>query len=202
MAAHGEETCKGDRVMKFSEIATRLNGVSTPIFGFSWEPPRSDVAAAREVITFLEDRGALYEPYIVENPQYVIVSILSIRAEMTRIMAPGGLNAELMSSLRTIRAACRRFTNTLDAHTEGNRLIVPPTVFGIEQMHDIGFNQALGQLRGVVGTEVAKIAAAHGLDVEDGLASILPIADEANDDEPTQVVVASPRQIFIDSPKD
>ncbi|GAB6986332.1 hypothetical protein [Nocardioides pyridinolyticus] len=45
-------------------------------------------------------------------------------------------------------------------------------------MHDIGFNQSLGELRGVVGVEVFKIAAAHGLDVEDGLANILPVADE------------------------
>lgn len=189
--------------MKFSEVASRLNGISTPIFGFSWQPPRSDVAAAREVVTFLEDRSALYEPYIVENPQYVIASILSIRAEMTRVMAPGGLNAELMSSLRTIRAACRKFTNTLGGRADGDRLIVPPTGFGVGHMHDIGFNQALGELRGVVGTEVAKIAAAHGLDVEDGLASILPIADdEAHDDEPTRVVVEPPRQPYVEPPED
>ena len=69
-------------------------------------------------------------------------------------------------------------------------------------MHDIGFNQALGELRGVVGTEVAKIAAAHGLDVEDGLASILPVADvEPHDAEPTDVVVEQPRQIYVDPPE-
>jgi hypothetical protein len=188
--------------MKFSEVATRLNGISTPIFGFSWQPPRSDVAAAREVITFLEDRAALYQPYIVENPQYVIASILSIRAEVTRVLAPGGLNTELMSSLRTIRAACRKFTNTLGARTDGNRLVVPPTAFGVGHMHDIGFNQALGELRGVVGTEVAKIAAAHGLDVEDGLASILPAADgDADDDGPTEVIIDSPGQLYVEPPQ-
>ena len=117
-------------------------------------------------------------------------------------MAPGGLNDELMSSLRTIRAACRKFTNSLGGHTVGSRLILPPTSFGMEYMHDAGFNQALGELRGVVGIEVAKIAAAHGLDVEDGLASILPVADDETSDGVTQVVIESPRQFYVEPPKD
>jgi hypothetical protein len=189
--------------MRFSEIAARLNGIETPVAGFSWQPPRSDVEAAREVIAFLEDRGALFEPQVVEDPRQVIASILSIRVEMTRIMAPGGLNAQLMSSLRTIRAACRKFTNTLGGHVTSGRLHLPATALGVEHLHDTGFNLALGEWRGVLGTEVAKIAAAHGLDVHDGLASILPVEDlePPDDDEPTDVVVEQPGQIYIDSPE-
>jgi hypothetical protein len=41
------------------------------------------------------------------------------------------------------------------------------------------FNGAVGELRGVFGVHVARLAASHGLDVEDELASILP---EASDD--------------------
>lgn len=165
--------------MKFSEIATRINGVSIPIFGVQWQPARSDVAAAREVITFLEDRRVLYNPYEVEVPEHVIASVIDIRREMTRSLAPGGLGQDLVGSLRMIRAACRKFMDSVgvgDSDSRG-KLYLPPTAFGVHHMHDIGFNQSLGELRGVVGVEVFKIAAAHGLDVEDGLAAILPAAD-------------------------
>ena len=159
-------------------MATRLNGVSIPFFGVSWEPPRSDVAAAREVITFLEDRRALYNPYEVEMADHVVLSIIDIRREMTRSLAAGGLGDELVGSLRTIRAACRKFMDSVGVADDRDRIHLPPTHFGMERMHDFQFNQSLGELRGVVGVEVLKIAAGFGLDVEDGLASILPAADE------------------------
>jgi len=37
------------------------------------------------------------------------------------------------------------------------------------------FNSALGELRGVFGVHLAQIAAKYGLDIEDDLASILPM---------------------------
>ena len=45
-------------------------------------------------------------------------------------------------------------------------------------MHDYWFGEALGELRAGVGLQVAIIAAAYGLDVEDDLASVLPQPDE------------------------
>jgi len=43
--------------MKFSEIANRLTGISTPFGGASWQPAEMEIAAARRVIAFLEDRA-------------------------------------------------------------------------------------------------------------------------------------------------
>jgi hypothetical protein len=37
---------------------------------------------------------------------------------------------------------------------------------------------ALGELRGVFGIHIAKLAAEYGLDIEDDLASILPARDD------------------------
>lgn len=163
--------------MKFSEVASRLNGVSTPVFGLSWNPPRSDVTAAREVVAFLEDRRALYNPYEVEVPEQVIQSILGMRRYLTQSLSAGGLSADFVASLRTLRAACRKFLDRNGVRGEGETLQLPPTAFGVAHMHDIEFNQSLGELRGVVGVEVAKIATSNGLDVEEGLASILPAPD-------------------------
>jgi hypothetical protein len=46
--------------MKFTEIANRLTGISTPLLGVSWQPNYREVSAARRVIAFLEDRRVLY----------------------------------------------------------------------------------------------------------------------------------------------
>lgn len=40
------------------------------------------------------------------------------------------------------------------------------------------FNGALGELRGVFGVHLARLAVAYGIDVEDDLGSILPGEDE------------------------
>jgi len=48
--------------MKFSEIANRLTGISTPLGGVSWQSSDLEVSAARRVIAFLEDRRVLYAP--------------------------------------------------------------------------------------------------------------------------------------------
>ena len=48
--------------MKFSKIASRLTGISTPFGGASWQPAEMEIATARRVVAFLEDRRVLYEP--------------------------------------------------------------------------------------------------------------------------------------------
>jgi len=50
--------------MKFSEIANRLTGISTPLGGVSWQSSDLEVSAARRVIAFLENRRVLYAPEV------------------------------------------------------------------------------------------------------------------------------------------
>ena len=45
------------------------------------------------------------------------------------------------------------------------------------------FNQALGEMRGVFGIHVARLAVAYGLDVDEPLASVLPLDPDADDDD-------------------
>jgi hypothetical protein len=45
--------------VRFQEIAARVTGFSTPVFGVSWSPSEPEVTAARRVVTFLEDRRVL-----------------------------------------------------------------------------------------------------------------------------------------------
>lgn len=160
--------------MKFAEIISRLTGVSTPIFGVSWNPREPHVAVARRVVTYLEDRRVLYNPYELEIPQHCVTSVLEIRQFLTDEIAALNDDSGLSQNLTAMRTACRKFLDTVQAD---DRIIQ----FGFyrDRGHYASwiFNSALGELRGVVGIHLAQVAAQHGLDIKDELASILPTKD-------------------------
>lgn len=60
--------------MKFSEIANRLTGISTPLGGVSWQSSDLEVSAARRVIAFLA--ASQRENFRHSTPERVHVCIL------------------------------------------------------------------------------------------------------------------------------
>ena len=166
--------------MKFSEIANRLTGISTPFGGASWQPAEMEIAAARRVIALLEDRRVLYAPEEMEVASHCVQSVIEIRHRLSDELGKLDSGSELAASLRAMRAACRRILERVG--TDGRD--------GSHHAHGWGFHSwtfgsALGELRGTFGIYVAKIAAAFKLDLEDRLASILPAnadADTGDDD--------------------
>jgi hypothetical protein len=161
--------------MKFSEITTRLTGISCPIFGVQWNPPEADVGVARRLISYLEDRRVLYNPDELEVPSHCVESVLDIRRFLTHELGQGSRSAEFEASIRAMRLACRKFLDTVQR--DGEQIIIS----GFERGHYASwvFLPALGELRGVFGIHLTRIAAQHGLDVEEPLASILPSEGDA-----------------------
>ena len=159
--------------MKFKDIASRLTGISSPIFGVSWNPPETERSVAKRVISFLEDRRVLYSPNSMEVPEHCVESVVEIRRVLTTEIAKLEENAELAASLRAMRAACRKFLNTVQA--DEGRIVR----FGFHAGHYASwtFNGALGEMRGVFGIHIAKLATAYGIDVEDELAVVIPDED-------------------------
>src|ERR1700739_669859 len=95
--------------MKFSEIANRLTGISTPFGGASWQPAEMEIATARRVVAFLEDRRVLYEPGEMEVPSHCVHSVIEIRHCLSDELGKLDGGSELAASLRAMRAACRKF---------------------------------------------------------------------------------------------
>jgi hypothetical protein len=155
----------------------KLTGFSTPIFGVSWEPSDSEREIARRVIAKLEDRRVLYNPTEMEVPHHCVMSVVEIRHILSDELGNLSEESNLARSLRAMRAACRKFLNTVQA--DEKRIID----FGNYPGHFASweFNGAVGELRGVFGIHLAQIAAQYGLDIEDELASILPITEEENE---------------------
>jgi len=162
--------------MKFKEIIKRLTGISSPIFGVSWNPENTSTDVARRVISFLEDRRVLYNPSEMEVPQHCIESVLEIRNFFTD-QIPQTTEKDLLDSLKALRVACRKFLDSVSSRDD----IIP---FGNHRGHWASweFNGAVGELRGVFGIHIAKIAAMYGLDVEDNLSKILPEKEDSSAD--------------------
>lgn len=156
--------------MRFTEIISRVTGISCPIFGVSWNPTEPEVTAARRIIVYLEDRRVLYQPASVEIPVHCIQSVLDIREFLTQELSTASNSAELSNHLRAMRAACHKFLSRVaGSDREIVRFVSSPGHWA-----SWIFQDALGQMRGVFGIHIAQIAASYGLDVEDGLGSILP----------------------------
>jgi hypothetical protein len=156
--------------MKFSEIANRLTGISTPLGGVSWQPTDLEVSAARRVIAFLEDRRVLYAPDSLEVPEHCVHSVLEIRRFLSNELGKLETGSEFAASLRAMRAACRKFLDRVG--TDGREVILYADHYN--NWASWTFYSALGEVRGTFGIHLAKIAAEFKLDIEDRLAEILP----------------------------
>lgn len=163
--------------MKFREVLSRLTGLSSPVFGVSWNPPEAEIQVARRVLTFLEDRRVLYVSSQMEMPEHCVRSVIEIRHYLTsELQGLGSNDGTLAESLRAMRAACRKFLNVVGHQDDTLR-------FGghAGPWASWEFNGGLGEMRGVFGVHLARLVAAHGLDIEDGLATILPGDDAADE---------------------
>lgn len=163
--------------MHYKEIVSRLTGFSIPIFGVSWSPPAAEITVARRVIAYLEDRRVFYNPYHMEMESHCVDSILETRKFLTEIIGNLTEGSELASHLRAIRAACRRFVDTVrdSGHPRPSRHFKGP--------FETEFFEALGQLRATAGIHIGVIAVMYGLPVEGQLSEILPPAVEEPDDD-------------------
>ncbi|MBN1537815.1 MAG: hypothetical protein JW908_13845 [Anaerolineales bacterium] len=158
----------------FKEIVNRVNGFEVPIFGggLSWNPPILDIEVARRLLTYLEDRRALYAPYECETAQYVERSILDIRKRLTSDLEQLDHDSPLAKSLIAMRAACRKFLDDVEGIDTDLMSYLHPRMWDRDERD---FFMALGGLRSIIGIHAAQIAVRYGLDVDENLVQIFPI---------------------------
>ena len=143
--------------IRFKDLASRITGVSIPIFGVSWTPPESERKIVRETFVFLEDRRCLYNDFAWETEHEVVDSVLAIRTELTAALKRLSETAEAASSLKAMRAACREYLD--DTRYHGHH----------------SFMSALGRLRAIMGIHLAYLAVKYGIDVDGDLTRVIPI---------------------------
>ena len=164
--------------MKFSEIANRLTGISTPLGGVAWQATELEVSAARRVVSFLEDRRVLYAPDELEVPSHCVHSVMDIRRFLSSELGKLDAGSDFAASLRAMRAAGHKFLDRVGV--DGREVLLYANNHG--HWASWTFYSALGEMRGTFGVHLARIAAQFKLDVEDKLAVILPAKDEDESD--------------------
>ena len=157
------------RRIPFADIARRITGISTPVFGVSWNPAEDKREIVRRLVAFLEDRRALYADFHMEYGPWVEKSVFEMRAEMTNILKACSKDEELAGSIRAMRAACRKFLDQTGHPGSPRRMLYP---------HEAAMWHSLGEIRAIFGLHLARLCSAYGVDVEPELAAIFPRADE------------------------
>jgi len=129
-----------------------------------------DVAVAKKLLAFLEDRRVLYSPYEVEVVDHIFMSVIEIRHFLTEILTTGGIDKELEEHVRALRGACRAFMGNDVKHGRHSGYS--------NGLQNFKLNQELGEFRRTIGFHVAALSTRYGIDIEDDLASILPSVSE------------------------
>jgi len=148
--------------LKGKALAKRLTGISSPIAGISWIPPADEQDIAKRLITFLEDRRVLFQPFRLEVEHHVIQSIFQIRERLTQDLELISRSSVIGESLTAMRSACRKFCTETERLTKRRHFM------------DEYFLMSLGELRAIFGIHVTRLACAYDLTIENDLASILP----------------------------
>lgn len=155
--------------MKFSDLASRLTGISCPAFGLSWDPPETQRNIARRIIIFLEGRRVLFDDYGSEALCQCIESVTKIKEYLTSELPNINDNSELNTYVRAMRQAGNRFLSCFPQNKQGKCKYCKD---GTREYWY--FVSAIGELRGLFGVMIGQIAKAYGIDVEDELAQIIP----------------------------
>ena len=159
--------------LSLGDVARRITGFSTPIFGVSWNPPTAERDTVRALLTFLEDRRVLFNDHQLEVEWQVTESIQQIRSQCSQAIAALPDSSPAVPPIRGIRAACRRFLD--EPHSE-----FPHMGFHPRRGSDgPGFFAALGEFRAVLGIHIGNLAVTYKIELEPELASILPPEDDA-----------------------
>lgn len=156
-----------NKILRFKDILSKISGVSTAIAGVQWQTSKSELACAKSVINYLEDRRVLYNPTELEMPHHCLNSVNEIMHFLTSEIDGLKDQSNLKLNLKIMRAACRRF---LDSS--------PEPVNRFPNSYDSWvFYSNLGELRGVFGLCLREIVLNFELAVENDLAMIMPAED-------------------------
>ncbi|WP_339430052.1 DUF6650 family protein [Pseudomonas taetrolens] len=157
--------------LKFERIYKNITGLSCPVFGIQWNAPVIEADEARSIIALLENKRVLFNPANMEDANHCALSILDIRSEITKALQALPASSALSSSLRRMRKSCLEFSNKL-GHPNFLSFDPPVQVSILER--------ELFKLREKFGISVAEISVAYGVDIDDGLASIIPFNNAIN----------------------
>jgi hypothetical protein len=144
--------------LKGRGLTARLIGITTPIGGIDWEPPSGERKRAKQVLRYLAEQRALWDPYDVSIGTLVAQSIVDLRAQLRSDLDGLPTDSVLHEGLCAMHAACRMFLEENQSPRSGYG---PP--------YEAQLHSTLGELRALFGVHLARIACAYDLEVDSHL---------------------------------
>jgi hypothetical protein len=157
--------------MRFESIYKNITGLSCPWFGIQWNPPVIEIDEAKKVVVYLENKRVLFNPSQIEDAQHCLSSAIEIRNFISDVLPHLSPNSPINKSLRRMRKSSLHFCDVV-GHPKFQLFDHPVKSSLLER--------ELYKLRKDFGMSLAELAVAYGLDVEDGLASIIPFNNANN----------------------
>ncbi|HBT3044946.1 TPA: hypothetical protein MBF06_003712 [Klebsiella aerogenes] len=112
---------------------------------------------AKKIMAELDDKGALFVSYHLEDPYFVAESLKELRTCMTSLLSQLPDESPLIIICKSIREACRYYMNTT------------PKDVGVRELE-----YSLGAVRKIVGINIKRISETYGVSPDTQLSSILP----------------------------
>jgi hypothetical protein len=138
-------------------MKTCLEGGRRVIFQFLDAP--KDHASAKQLLTFMQQRGVLFVSLHDEYPAHVFDSIKEIRTFLTQLQANLDVESSLTVIVDSINHACRHFMNSTSVGAN---------------IEELSFG--LGALRKVIGLNIGELAKTYDLTVSGSLRDAIPHA--------------------------
>jgi hypothetical protein len=159
---------------RYQEHHRRINGISTPWGGLSWELAPDERKIAEEAVTYIENQGIFYAPFEWEHPRDTYRSADNARSEITGLMQKLLRRMDTFKQLELIRDALREFQRDL----RRLQLDDVPSKSEMTNAQVTAYDSALTKLRRISGAQIGYFAALYQLDVSDELDTWLrPPAD-------------------------
>ncbi|PBI79747.1 hypothetical protein A9993_08345 [Rahnella victoriana] len=138
-------------------IKDALEGSKRIIFRMLQATPK-DYRSAKEIVAILSDKGVLLNPYDMENPQHVLLSIEAMRRDLVSLVRYLEGDSRVRIIAESMAKACRFYMN----HTSVNN-------------DHLKINTALGAFRKMIGLNLGELLDAYNIKLEDDeLLSIIP----------------------------
>lgn len=143
----------------------RLNGISTPWLGASWDNPPDEKKIVQEVITYIENQGIFYAAFEWEHPKNTYEEAAKARDRITLHMQSLVREMETFAYLDAIRNALRDFQRQL----RRLHLSQIPSKSEMTNEQVAAYDSALIAFRQIAGAQIACLAVKYKIDVFDEL---------------------------------
>lgn len=134
----------------------KLNGISTPLGGISWDKQVSSKDRFRHLFVFLESKRILTNPIEMEIADWCIHSVLEIKNILVNITKDVEFSDKEINIIRNMLNACNEYLDLVNPK-RGSGIIYKNG----ERWADVGFDTAMKKFRKAFKDSITEIEANH-----------------------------------------